>query len=143
MNTTAEEIVKCRVIIMSSSTKVLLSVILLVLVGCEEKSFSALGCEWQRPQGYTDSPNRKGFERLVPGSRTAAPSIRYYESDPGRLGNLVSDDLVGSLSIQHYKVADDARYSAGVESVLVRRQDYIGRIAIVEESLETFLMDCQ
>lgn len=123
--------------------KTLLSSILLLMVGCEEQSFSALGCEWQKPEGYTDSPKRVGYERLVPGSRENASSIRYYESDPGKLGELVSDSRVGDLSIEHYKVADDARYSAGARSILITRPDHKGKIAIVEEEYEFFLVKCQ
>ncbi len=128
---------------MSKLRKVHLSLALLVMVGCEEQSFKALGCEWQRPEGYTDSPKRMGYERLVPGSRESPSFIRYYYEDPGKQGELLSKDVIGDLIVEHFKVPLNSNYSAGDESFLIRRPGHIGRVIINEEFLETFLVRCQ
>lgn len=139
---TVQPIVQYRGILTVSNQLARCLLFTLILQGCSDHTFEALGCEWKKPDGYINTVKSPGYVYIEPGSRKSAPFVRYYERDPGEMGLIQSSAKNGVLNLEYYKVPDDAQYLAGDRTIRVVRDGYPGRVVINEEELKTFLVGC-
>jgi len=127
---------------MTSKLFVLCILVSTTLQGCND-SFEALGCQWKKPEGYTEKGVPRGYRYSISEKDKLTREIRYLVSTPKMEGILNSSSYEGELILQYYTLPEDSTFSAGTDYIVVSREGFTRVLLIIDEELDTFLVGCK